>query len=179
MSTEIEAPGVDPAFPWAHFINFDPHKLIDALDACNSADVTYGLGDKAGAWTSTPGADFTSIDCSGFVGWALSHATSGSFDTFRELGSVDQHDWLEAQGFKNSSIGACFRHDDVLRIAFLPPHAIGPVGHVALVLNGYTLESHGEDGRGVAGPDSRGWTGLGWQAHTLVYALTAPEPEAK
>ena len=39
---------------------------------------------------------------------------------------------------------------------------------VVLIHNAQTLESHG----GV-GPDSRPWTGAGWQAKAMVYQITA------
>ena len=54
-----------------------------------------------------------------------------------------------------------------MRIAFLAPQdAPSRIGHVVLVHNGKTLESHG----GV-GPNARPWTGTGWQAKASVYLL--------
>jgi hypothetical protein len=54
-----------------------------------------------------------------------------------------------------------------VRIAFLRPQDVSShVGHVVLLSGGHTLESHG----GV-GPDSRPWTGQGWQSKTFVYLL--------
>jgi hypothetical protein len=61
--------------------------------------------------------------------------------------------------------------DGGIRIAFLAP-ANSPhgIGHVVLLHNAMTLESHG----GV-GPDSRAWTGTDWQASAVLYVLD-PRP---
>jgi len=57
-----------------------------------------------------------------------------------------------------------------VRIAFLSPSDTSSrIGHVVLIQNGRTLESHGG-----AGPDSRPWNGESWQAVTRVYELTGP-----
>ena len=57
--------------------------------------------------------------------------------------------------------------DGKIRIVFLRPQDTSSrIGHVALVHNGKTLESHG----GV-GPNSRAWTNTGWQAKAFVYIL--------
>jgi hypothetical protein len=60
-----------------------------------------------------------------------------------------------------------FKHDDLVRIAFLRPQdTASRIGHVLLVHAGVSMESHGG-----TGPDSRPWTGTGWQAKTFVYVL--------
>lgn len=110
---------------------------------------------------------FHAVDCSGYTRWLIWHASSGRV-TFVD-GSAQQHEQAEHAGFKRSSVEAGKMRDGALRIAFLSPEDGGGVGHVALLLNGSTIESHGHHG-----PDSREWTGEGWQAKTAVYVLTAP-----
>src|SRR5262249_19536344 len=85
-------------------------------------------------------------------------------------GSVVQHDWVAAHHYKKTSVASGKLADGMVRIAFLAPGATSSgIGHVVLIHNGRTLESHG----GV-GPHSRPWNGEGWQGATTVYELTAP-----
>ncbi len=142
------------------------------LDACmnSSPRVTYGPrpGAKVPFHGATPGRDFRTVDCSGFVREAIWRATNPRLN-FKD-GSVVQHDWIRTQGFTKGTPEAAMLHDGVVRIAFLrPQNSPSRIGHVALVHNGQTLESHG----GV-GPDSRTWTKSGWQAKAFVYVLTKP-----
>lgn len=153
-----------PDYPW-HLIHLDRAALIACVTRCKAVGVKYGLGNKAPSLSSEPGRDFKAIDCSGFVRWAIYQASSHAVQ-FPD-GSVVQHDWVTAQNFKISDVESGTLHDNRVRIAFLSPAAGGGVGHVALILNGTTLESHG----GI-GPDRRAWTGEGWQAKTSVYVLT-------
>lgn len=132
----------------------------------------YGLGRKISLSVSPEDAVGRSVDCSGWVRYLLYHA-SGKLFVLTD-GSVQQHDQIRELGFKKSTPQSAKRHDGALRIAFLPRSAsASKIGHVALILDGQTLESHGG-----TGPDSRAWTGNGWQALTEVYVLTPPEVEA-
>lgn len=140
------------------------------LDACMNSNprVTYGLGKKVPFHGATPGSDFKRVDCSGFVRELIWRATNPRLN-FKD-GSVVQHDWIRAQGFTKSTKEAAMASDNAIRIAFLRPQdAPSGVGHVALVHNGRTLESHGG-----TGPNSRAWTISGWQSKTSVYLLTNP-----
>jgi hypothetical protein len=144
------------------------------LTACETSvpRVTYGLGKKVPFLGAVPGKDFTQVDCSGFVREAIRVSTNPP--TRFPDGSVVQHDWVEAQGFARSTVVAGRQPDGVMRIAFLRPQdAASGVGHVVLIVNGNTLESHGG-----TGPDSRAWTGAGWQAKTSVYELARDVPFA-
>jgi hypothetical protein len=108
------------------------------------------------------------VDCSGFVREAIWRATSPHLNIID--GSVRQHDWVRAQRFMRSDPDAALLQDGAIRICFLRPQdSPSGIGHVALIHNGQTVESHG----GV-GPNSRAWTKTGWQARTFVYFLTAP-----
>ena len=137
------------------------------LTACVTSHprVGYGLGAKIKPHGATPGSGFTAVDCSGFVRECIWRSTTPNFE-FKD-GSVVQHEWVKAQGFRTGSIADGQRLDGALRIAFLSPADSGEgIGHVVLIHGGHTLESHGG-----LGPDSRPWTGTSWQAHASVYVL--------
>ncbi|HEY0512972.1 MAG TPA: cupin domain-containing protein [Thermoanaerobaculia bacterium] len=137
------------------------------LDACTGAAprVAYGLGAKVPFHGAVPGKDFKAVDCSGFVRELIWRATP-AHQSFPD-GSVVQHDWIRDRSFEHSTPDAALQQDGAVRIAFLRPQdSPSHVGHVVLIHNARTLESHG----GV-GPDSRAWTKAGWQGKTFVYVL--------
>lgn len=137
------------------------------LDACvNSVPrVTYGLGAKVPFHGAVPGRDFQAVDCSGFIRELIWRATTPHLK-FPD-GSVVQHDFVRDHGFERSTPQAALNQDGVVRIAFLRPQdSPQRIGHVVLVHNARTLESHG----GV-GPDSRAWTNTGWQVKAFVYVV--------
>ncbi|HSE24195.1 MAG TPA: hypothetical protein VLB68_21185 [Pyrinomonadaceae bacterium] len=139
----------------------------DFLKSCmtSSPRVKYGLGAKISPHGATPGSGFKKVDCSGFVRETIWRATTPHFN-FPD-GSVVQHDWIKDKGFERSTRDDAFLQDGKIRIVFLRPQdAPSHVGHVALVHNGTTLESHGS-----FGPNSREWTNTGWQAKAFVYLL--------
>jgi hypothetical protein len=126
--------------------------------------VGYRLGAKIPP-NGVPGRDFTAVDCSGFIREEIRRSTN--LGNHFPDGSVIQHEWVRRRGFATDTVSSGTRTDGAVRIAFLPPTALHKIGHVALIHNGATLESHG----GV-GPDSRPWNGSGWQADTAVFVLT-------
>jgi hypothetical protein len=138
------------------------------LSACENANprVRYGLGAKAPFHGATPGKDFRAIDCSGFVRELIWRSTNPHLN-FPD-GSVNQHDWVRAQGFQPQTVQDAGKQDGAVRIGFLRPQdSAEKIGHVVIVHSAATLESHG----GV-GPDSRSWTGAGWQGKANVYLLS-------
>lgn len=138
------------------------------LSSCmnSSPRVRYGLGAKIRPHGARPGRDFTKVDCSGFVREAIWRSTSPHFN-FPD-GSVVQHDWIRNQGFERCNRSDALLQDGIVRIAFLRPQdSPNGIGHVVLVYNARTLESHG----GV-GPNSRAWTNAGWQSKAFVYILS-------
>lgn len=144
----------------------DWSKVQNFLQACRTAGVGYALGAKVPDDNSVPGTDFTSVDCSGFVRAALRRSTDPPVP-FPD-GSVVQQDWVKAQGYASGTIADGMLADGKVRIAFLNPQdSPQGIGHVVLVCNGLTAESHG----GV-GPDARPFDGTGWQAKANVYLLT-------
>lgn len=149
-------------------VQFNVSAALAFLDACENSipRVGYRLGAKIPP-SGVPGRDFTVVDCSGFVREAVRRSTDLG-DMFPD-GSVVQHDWVIKQGFELSSVRSGEVSDGAVRIAFLAPTATRKIGHVVLIYNGSTIESHG----GV-GPDSRPWNGQAWQAETSVYLFSAP-----
>ena len=138
------------------------------LNSCmhSSPRVKYGLGAKVSPHGAAPGNGFTKVDCSGFIRETIWRATTPHFN-FPD-GSVVQHDFIKDKGYERSTRADASLEDGKIRIVFLRPQdSPSHIGHVALVHNAKTLESHG----GV-GPDSRQWTNTGWQAKALVYVLT-------
>ncbi|WP_299750271.1 hypothetical protein [Devosia sp.] len=84
-------------------------------------------------------------------------------------GSVVQHDWIREKGFAASTIADAGKKDGIIRIAFLRPQdAASGVGHVVIVHQSVTYESHGG-----TGPNSREWTGSGRQTKAKVYILSS------
>lgn len=127
--------------------------------------VKYGLGAKVSPHGATPGSGFKKVDCSGFVREAIWRSTAPHFN-FPD-GSVVQHDWIKDKGYEKSSRVDALLQDGKIRIAFLRPQDTqSHIGHVALVHNAKTLESHGS-----FGPNARDWTNTGWQAKAFVYIL--------
>ena len=165
MPSSILAPGVgldtDTGYFWP-VIDVDRERLLEAHRRCVQARVTYGLGAKAPSLNASPGTGFRRIDCSGYVRWLIWQAGHKVIVD----GSVQQHDFVRASGFKASTVDAGSNDDDVIRIAFLSPLMGGGVGHVALIYRGLTVESHGGQG-----PNRRRWSELGWAKRSNVYVL--------
>jgi hypothetical protein len=130
----------------ANRLTIDKEALVKLVEDMQEADVGYKLGAKARF--KTPLAAIDDIDCSGFVRYAIYHATDGQVQM--PDGSWNQDDWCKGQKFQvvdyRSTAGT---EDGLVRVAFLHTP---PVGHVWLVLDGETIESHGG-----AGPDRRDW----------------------
>lgn len=170
-SEEEDAPPADSADTLApRTMSIDIDALRAFLKACRDAGVNYGtrIGNKVPFHGARPGIDFKHVDCSGFVREAVWRATTPRLNIID--GSVRQHDWIRDSGFERSSRADAFLKDGVIRIAFLKPQdAPSRIGHVAFVYNATTIESHS----GI-GPNSRAWTGVGWQAKAFVYVLRRP-----
>jgi hypothetical protein len=172
VAVEQEPPAAAPAAPAPAVPPTIQINIADAqqfLRDCETSNprVTYGLGAKVPFHGAVPGRDFKRVDCSGFVREAIWRATNPHVN-FPD-GSVVQHDWVRNKGFQHATVADGKLSDNHVRIAFLRPQDAPPphhIGHVVLLSGGKTIESHG----GV-GPDSRPWTGQGWQANTFVYVL--------
>lgn len=151
--------------PMSYFsLPIQPWKALALTKSLQDAGVSYQLGAKANPLSAQAG-EFDAIDCSGFVRWLIFHATGQEIPD----GSVHQHDWAIQHGCKQSTFADAHSDDDLIRIAFLVP-AGGKPGHVVLILNGYTMESHGG-----AGPDRRAWGSCSWMSRMAVYVLSPIE----
>jgi D-alanyl-D-alanine carboxypeptidase len=149
-------------------IAIDINKALAFLQACETSNprVTYGLGAKVPSLGAVPGRDFKKVDCSGFVREAIRRSTQPTA-AFPD-GSVVQHEWVRSRGYEHGAIADGAKTDKSIRIAFLSPQdSPEGIGHVVLIYQGKTLESHGH-----FGPDSRPWTGAGWQSKADVFVLT-------
>lgn len=154
------------SFAWPSMpINTDLLKLLS--DRTVQPGNQYEFGGKVEIDADTAEVRAEGVDCSGYVRWLVHRATGGAV-TMPD-GSAVQHEWVRDAGFKASSVPAARLLDGVVRIAFLSPTAGGGIGHVALIRNGLTFESHGG-----AGPNRRAWSGAGWQWRCKVYVLTPP-----
>lgn len=131
----------------------DTARLFQYTDACVKARVDYGPhpGYKASPVGQWP-VRFRHIDCSGFVRAAILYATHGK--TLMPDGSWNQNDWLEKQGFKywegTHYNTLCALHDGHVRVCL---HRAGEGGekwgHIWIVVNGASMESHGGRGPGT------------------------------
>ena len=144
---------------------------IDKIQALTKSledvPVHYGLGAKVNPLSLQAGS-FDKVDCSGFVRWCVYHATGPVNPVVIPDGSATQHEWIKNQGFKHSTYEAGLLEDNVIRIAFLSPEQTSEkIGHVLLIINGTTYESHG--GVGVS---SRKWGSQGFMKIMNVYVLT-------
>lgn len=157
------------ATPVAHWtsVAFNTDEALRFLHACMTSNprVRYGYGKKIRPG-EVPGRDFTAVDCSGLVRELVRRSTN--LGTRFPDGSVVQHEWVRSRHFRPVDRDDAMSRDDEVRIAFLSPRdSTNGIGHVALVHNGQTLESHG----GV-GPNRRPWTVRGWQAKSYVYLFS-------
>jgi hypothetical protein len=162
----VNPPTRDYAWP---SLSLDIQAMLRTLADQRRAGVVYNLGAKIPLKPNlVPGKDYKSVDCSGEVRFLLWVASGGR--VVLPDGSWIQHQAVKKAGFKKSSVDSAKLQDGVLRIAFLDPNdSHSHIGHVVLVLNGETLESHGSHG-----PNRRAWNGTGWQEKASVYVLTAP-----
>ena len=148
-------------------------KLDALMDSLVGAHLDYQMGGK-GDPLSLQAEEFsdhgiTGLDCSGLVRWIIFHAMDQPSDFNFADGSAEQHEQIQAVGFKPSQNSDGLNHDGVIRIAFLTPEDGGVVGHVLLIHGGATAESYG--GRG---PGFRTWGAEGFMQKMHLYVLALP-----
>jgi len=123
-------------------------RLKSVRDQLLAGHISYQLGAKA-RLDALP-TTIQHIDCSGFVRYLLYQASD------RQLvmpdGSWKQREWCQKQRFEAVNYATAAECDGWLRIAFINPKP-QRAGHVWLIRNGLTLESHGR----TKGPDQRMW----------------------
>lgn len=152
----------------------DPTQKLPALLG-ELSGWSYGLGYKivpidlqghSLIGTGPDGDKATKVDCSGFVRWAIYHMTAGVVDL--PDGSVIQHSWFDDHGYTKQDPSVGHDTDGALRIAFLRPSStVDGIGHVLLIIDGMTYESHG----GV-GPSQRDWGCCPFMHEMELYQLT-------
>lgn len=130
-------------------VTVDIPYLLRLMALCVAAVVTYLMGGKAHDLMAVP-LDVRQIDCSGFARWLLYHATRGAL--LLPDGSCIEDQALALDGFKRSDPANCALHDGHVRVCIHLADDKDGTGHIWIVLNGVTYESHG--GRGVS---SRAW----------------------
>lgn len=164
----IQPPSDSFAFP---SLAVEPAKIVELTESLTNPQVVYGLGAKVEP-LSRQAPTITKVDCSGFVRWCLFHALGQPAAYTLPDGSVNQHEWVSANGFKSSSVSAGNLSDNAVRIAFLSPEQAGGIGHVVLIVNGFTCESHGHKG-----VDRRAWGSLSFMNEMAVFCLSTPATE--
>lgn len=122
-------------------------KLFEFLLANRAAGVGYGFGEKDPTPTKSLPIDYSAIDCSGFMRCLIYYATEGQ--VLLPDGSYLQRQWLKER-FERGQFEDQDLRDSAVRICVFVKRE--SVGHIWLVLNGYTMESC--SGRG---PTSRDW----------------------
>jgi hypothetical protein len=133
-------------------VDFD--KMDAYLAECVRLGVVYHMDGKApeGQLSAFP-PKFSEIDCSGFARCILAYATNAApgGPVVIPDGSYIQHQWFADHGFKATDYSNAASQDGHLRIAFIQPTE-NEAGHVWLIRNGKTLESHAD-----VGPSARPW----------------------
>ncbi len=153
---EAFAPGLDLAArdlaPPTLALPIDVRTLLDVVVALDDK-VPYLLGGKPSSIKLTTDELLrergrAGIDCSGFVRWLLFRASSGRVKI--PDGSVNQRDRFRAladvAGVAAVPYTDCGQRDGVLRVAGFTKSARVAVGHIWLVVDGQTAESHGRHG---------------------------------
>lgn len=149
------------AFAWPTY-DVDIPKLLADFNGIVANGSRYLLGGK---YTSKVAPkDVNAIDCSGLVRYLLTRRGVPIVD-----GSQMQREWAIREGLKESSPDSCDLKDGVLRLAVLPTTKSRKVGHVVLVLDGETIESHGGKG-----PDRRKTSSLPWLNQCRVFVVARP-----
>lgn len=127
-------------------INID--LLHQVFDHMHLKPTPYVFGQKAPS-LKCDSNDITGIDCSGFVRYAIARASSQK--TILPDGSQAQWEWFRNQA--NNQVAdykTAAKVKDKLFICFIKETS--SPGHVWLMYNGFTMESHGG-----AGVSSRSW----------------------
>lgn len=101
------------------------------------------------------------VDCSGYIRWLVLHGSNG--ELLLPDGSVNQHAYILQQGFPIRDYSkALLNKNGAVYICFLRP-AGRLAGHVWLLRNGHTMESH--FGKGIASRPGKFLKYLGRQVY--------------
>ena len=127
----------------------DQKRLLDLHAKLDHA--TYAVGKdsdgklKGKAKNSAEPDKISKLDCSGYVKYVLYNVSDGKIDI--KGGSYYQYKWCKEQKLKKVDYAkAAKKSDNILRLGYFAKKKKGKYGHVWLILNGKTLESHGGTG---------------------------------
>lgn len=135
-------------------IQINREHLLELCADLMDGHIVYAMGAKARTLHAEP-ADIPALDCSGFTRYLIFQATDGQVHL--PDGSDEQNTWCVRQHLRPDSYAhVAGLGDGTLRIAFIPREykngRLHRAGHVWLLVDGRTLESHGSKG-----PDRRDW----------------------
>jgi hypothetical protein len=131
-------------------LSIETSSLMDISGKLMDGHIKYGFGSKA-KLNDEP-QKITAIDCSGFVQYVIYQATKKQM--VLPAGSWNQRVWCDNQKLSKVEYSSANEKDGWLRIAFIAPKSKTVPGHVWLILDGMTLESHGP----TKGPNRRAWS---------------------
>lgn len=155
------------------FANLDYERLVQFKNDEYKKHVDYVFGGK----DPTPGdgkVDFDGIDCSGDVRTILMYVTHGLLGDIPD-GSFLEHEYLARKGFRAhpchsaNDVAITGLKDNLVRCAVHYPGGRNgdSTGHIALFVNGHSIESYGGHGPGER-PWDHGWFLQHWD---VVYTL--------
>lgn len=125
----------------------DQKRLLDIHKSLDPITYAVGRGKGKAKYDDDP-SKIKNLDCSGYVHYILNKASEGKIVIGKGplwVNSGGISDWASKQGFKSVDYAKnAGKMDNILRLAYLPPKK--SYGHIWLVLNGKTLESHGSKG---------------------------------
>jgi hypothetical protein len=130
--------------------SIDQKRLLDLHAKLDHATYSVGKDSKTGklkgkASNSADPSKISALDCSGYVKYLLYNVSEGKISI--SGGSYYQYKWCKDSGFKKVEYAkAAKKADNILRLGYFKKKKGGKYGHVWLVLNGQTLESHGKRG---------------------------------
>jgi hypothetical protein len=131
----------------------DINKILDLLKEMQEAKIHYLLGAKQDLHKPVSSFSPKLIDCSGFVRYVLYNAAPGGAAPIPD-GTWGQNQYFNKQLFTEVDYKTSASLADAkLRIAF----ARQSEGHVWLIHDGWTIESHSFHKGEGNGPDRRPW----------------------
>jgi hypothetical protein len=131
----------------------DQKQLLGLHEKLDPLTYSVGKGKGKAKYGEDP-SKIKNLDCSGYVHYVLNKVTDGKIVIGKGPSWVNSggiRDWAKKQGLTSVDYAKnAGKNDNILRLAYLPPSK--SYGHIWMILNGETLESHG--GQGV---NRRAW----------------------
>lgn len=125
----------------------DQKRLLGLHDQLDPLKYSVGNGTGKAKYGEDP-SKIKNLDCSGYVHYVLNKVTDGRIVIGKGPSWVNSggiRNWAKTQNLTSVKYSEnAGKNDNILRLAYLPPSK--SYGHIWLVLNGETLESHGSGG---------------------------------